>query len=246
LGAAHLVEAPSSRTLAVAMSTAQGDGGVFDLNFRDERYMPFEGAGAVSSWRLELPAGFRPFDYRSITDVILNLSYTAEEDGVLRQAVMVENAAVEGTLLQFLNDHNLVRVLSLRQEYSSAYNRLVQAAAGTAVTIDIGERHFPLFLQGRVLNPTAVELVLATSPDQAVDNVALTVNGAAVNGFVRDAEFGGLPHRAALNGFGAGLMGQHTLTVTGAGQLAAGGGVGAPLLDTDRLHDILLVIAYTL
>jgi hypothetical protein len=30
-----------------------GDAGMFELNFRDERYLPFEGAGAISEWRLE-------------------------------------------------------------------------------------------------------------------------------------------------------------------------------------------------
>ncbi|MBK9227461.1 MAG: hypothetical protein IPL67_10515 [Ignavibacteria bacterium] len=38
-------------------STGQNDSGVFELNFRDERYLPFENTGAISSWRLELPRG---------------------------------------------------------------------------------------------------------------------------------------------------------------------------------------------
>jgi hypothetical protein len=33
----------------------------------------------------------------------------------------------------------------LRQELSSAFHRLVLAPAGTTVTIDVGERHLPLF-----------------------------------------------------------------------------------------------------
>ena len=44
---------------AIAASTGQSDSGVFELNFRDERYLPFEGAGAISKWRIELPADFR-------------------------------------------------------------------------------------------------------------------------------------------------------------------------------------------
>jgi len=28
--------------------------GMPKLNFRDERYLPFEGAGAISTWQLEL------------------------------------------------------------------------------------------------------------------------------------------------------------------------------------------------
>ena len=47
---------------AIAVSTGQNDSGLFELNFRDERYLPFEGAGVVSKWRLELPADFRQFD----------------------------------------------------------------------------------------------------------------------------------------------------------------------------------------
>jgi hypothetical protein len=39
---------------AIATSNAQNDSGVFELSFRDERYLPFEGAGAVSEWSLEL------------------------------------------------------------------------------------------------------------------------------------------------------------------------------------------------
>lgn len=40
---------------SIATGNAQDDSGVFELNFRDERYLPFEGTGAITSWRLELP-----------------------------------------------------------------------------------------------------------------------------------------------------------------------------------------------
>jgi Tc toxin complex TcA C-terminal TcB-binding domain len=33
---------------SIATSSAQNDSGMFELNFRDERYLPFEGAGAIS------------------------------------------------------------------------------------------------------------------------------------------------------------------------------------------------------
>ena len=52
---APLVEVPPSRSVSIATSTAQNDAGVFELSFRDERYMPFEGLGAISRWRLSLP-----------------------------------------------------------------------------------------------------------------------------------------------------------------------------------------------
>src|SRR2546430_10264483 len=41
------------------------DAGVFEFTFRDERFMPFEGAGAISVWELSLPENLRPFEYHT-------------------------------------------------------------------------------------------------------------------------------------------------------------------------------------
>jgi hypothetical protein len=65
---------------AIAASTAQNDSGMFELNFKDERYLPFEGAGCISKWRLELPT-FRQFDYNSISDAVIHIRYTSVEGG---------------------------------------------------------------------------------------------------------------------------------------------------------------------
>src|SRR5690606_26785130 len=62
---------------SIATSSAQDDSGLFELNFNDERYLPFEGSGVIGRWRLELPTAARQFDYHSISDVIMNMSYTA-------------------------------------------------------------------------------------------------------------------------------------------------------------------------
>lgn len=65
---------------SIATSSAQADSGLFELNFRDERYLPFEGAGAISRWRIELSGkwktegesiDFSQFDFSTVTDVIL-------------------------------------------------------------------------------------------------------------------------------------------------------------------------------
>ncbi|MBK8128910.1 MAG: hypothetical protein IPK53_08175 [bacterium] len=63
---------------SIATSSGNNDSGLFDLSFRDERYLPFEGAGAISSWHLELPGTFRQFNYDTISDVILHVRYTAQ------------------------------------------------------------------------------------------------------------------------------------------------------------------------
>ncbi|WYZ36402.1 hypothetical protein EsH8_XIV_000002 [Colletotrichum jinshuiense] len=73
---------------AVATSSGLQYTGTFNMAFgtnsNDGRYGPFEGAGAVSSWRLELPpSAVRTFDYSTISDVILHLRYTAVDGGPL-------------------------------------------------------------------------------------------------------------------------------------------------------------------
>lgn len=72
---------------AIATSTGQNDAGLFQLNFNDDRYLPFEYHGAVSRWRLELPVENNYFDPYSLSDVVLQLNYTAREGGdALRRA----------------------------------------------------------------------------------------------------------------------------------------------------------------
>ena len=68
---------------SIVTSSGQNDSGLFETNLRDERYLPFEGAGVISTWRIELPTAFRQFDYETISDVILHLRYTAREGGEL-------------------------------------------------------------------------------------------------------------------------------------------------------------------
>jgi hypothetical protein len=86
-----LEQVPATHTAIIATSNAVRDAGVFQFDFRDERYLPFEGAGAVNSaWRLRLPrlpAEMRPFDYNTIEDVILHISYEAEYDETLQADV---------------------------------------------------------------------------------------------------------------------------------------------------------------
>jgi hypothetical protein len=72
---------------AIATSTGQNDSGLFELNFRDERYLPWEFRGAVCRLRIELPPENNYFDLETVSDLILRLNYTAREGGeLLRRA----------------------------------------------------------------------------------------------------------------------------------------------------------------
>ena len=75
-------------TQTMATSTAHQESGKFDFRFGSDKFLPFEGAGAVDSkWSLEI-TGFdntrdndeeisHSLDLSKIEDVIIHLSYTA-------------------------------------------------------------------------------------------------------------------------------------------------------------------------
>ena len=77
----------------IAYSKVAEDGAVFgSLNFLfDQRYFPFEGTGAVSSWRLEIPQVTNDISLDDIDDVVIILKYTASPGGEnFKKDVMAE------------------------------------------------------------------------------------------------------------------------------------------------------------
>src|SRR5262249_20401957 len=65
----------------IALSSGVDDDGLFVLDFQDPRYLPFEGTGAVSTWSLSMPKAANRIDYTAISDVVIQLRYTAREGG---------------------------------------------------------------------------------------------------------------------------------------------------------------------
>jgi hypothetical protein len=245
---AALAAVPPSRSIAVATSTAQNDAGVFELSFRDERYMPFEGLGAISQWHLLLPKSFRQFDYETIKDVIVSISYEAIADSELRDRVETQNATLQGAILQYLATNGAKRAFSLRQDFSTAFTRLLRSAAGTSVTFEIGDRNFPLFVAGRALAVTRGAVLLRTASGAVPTGFTLAIDGAAVSAFSADATLGDFPAAPLPSATTANMRAQHTMTVTAAGDLAPAtlppGDTSA--LDSAKLLDILLYLEYRL
>ena len=122
---------------SIATSTAQNDGGLFELNFRDERYLPFEGAGTISTWRFTLPEDFRSFDYNTIADLLLHVRYTARDGGdPLATSNLVR------TKLNAVTGDGLLHMISLRSDYPTEWNRL-KTSTGYSTEISIRKEHFP-------------------------------------------------------------------------------------------------------
>ncbi len=147
---------------SIVTSSAQNDGGVFDANLRDERYLPFEYSGAISTWQLKLPADPRvdpqTFDYSTIADVVLHLRYTAREGGqALRDAAMTALKAQVDAGAPF----GSVRLLSLREEFPSEWARFLGSVATGGqyhLKFKIGEEHFPFWSKDRVKVVRALQL----------------------------------------------------------------------------------------
>jgi hypothetical protein len=131
---------------SIATSQPNDATGMFDFSFRDERYLPFEGAGAESRWRLELPAELRQFDYRSIGDIVLHVSYTAREDGRLKTAAnkwLKEGIdKYIGSLIESEEKINLV--LSLKRDFPEAWQSLLDSGQAE---IKPCSGHVPYFLR---------------------------------------------------------------------------------------------------
>jgi len=75
-------------TEAIVTSSGQNDSGILEHDER-ERYVQFEYQGAVSHWRIELPRENNYFRMDTLSDLLVNLNYTAREGGeMLRHAAM--------------------------------------------------------------------------------------------------------------------------------------------------------------
>ncbi|KAI3317660.1 hypothetical protein HD806DRAFT_526901 [Xylariaceae sp. AK1471] len=66
---------------ATAIDSPNPRAASLSFGFPGESYSPFEGAGAISTWQIDLPPELRPFDYRTISDAVLHLRYTARDGG---------------------------------------------------------------------------------------------------------------------------------------------------------------------
>jgi Tc toxin complex TcA C-terminal TcB-binding domain len=171
-------------TTSISTSSAQNDTGTFEFSFRDERYLPFEGAGAISEWELKLPSVIRSFDYNTISDVIIHVSYTAKEGGGFRDTV-------EGKIHDILNDfalsNGLYHLVSLKHDFASAFYKLLNPAVegGKQVTeFVIGKNYFPYFLSKEELalsSSTTIYLKSKGKDHVNTDNLTLKINGATIN-----------------------------------------------------------------
>ncbi len=105
----------------IALSRGDQDSGLFELNFNDERYLPFEGTGVVSCWELSLPKATNRFDTNKISDVIIHIDYTAFNEG---------NLAKQVKELSKLKYYHGMLLVNLSITYPDAWEKFKQIQSG--------------------------------------------------------------------------------------------------------------------
>jgi hypothetical protein len=173
----------------IATSHGQNDSGMFELNFRDDRFLPFEGYGAVSEWRIEMPIENNQFDLSTISDVILHIRYTAAP-------LDLGKAARENLTAQL--PASGASLLVLNHQFGSAWHRFLHPGndAEQQLAFTLGREHLPFYAQGKTIALTGLDLIVE-GPKTISFDVRLTTPGATT---VVEAkmdpkdEFGGRQH----------------------------------------------------
>ena len=163
---------------SIATSTAQKDSGMFDLNFRDERYLPFEGMGAISNWRCEMcKPELAQLDYGTIADVVLHLSYTAREGGSsLRSLAETDLLDRLGQIKQELSQNGLHTLINLRHELPNEWHLLKQNGHAS---LTVEKSRLPYLAQA--LNATIENVVLLAKVTGNPATFSVNLDGVAKN-----------------------------------------------------------------
>ncbi len=159
-----LEDVPTIAGQRIATSSAQNDAGLFQLEFRDERYLPFEGEGAVSTWQLRLaPPELAQFNYLSIADAIIHLSYQARsgEDVPVEGTTYREKVTTDIiTSLQAAGrGEGLPLFLSVKHHWPDQWAQLV-ATGEIDLTLSVGEDRFPYFAHKRIDTIPTIDVFL--------------------------------------------------------------------------------------
>src|SRR5262249_29482481 len=127
---------------SIVTSTGNNDSGMFETNLRDERMLPFEGMGAISTWQLELPTQLKSFDYSTISDVIIHVRYTARDGGELLGSTATTEIALD---MQNPAKSELALLFAPRYDFATEWAAFQNT---NTFTFSLRKDYFPYMVQG--------------------------------------------------------------------------------------------------
>lgn len=235
----------------ISTMSAEDDDGLFERNFNDERYLPFEGRGAFGTWRIELPPDYHRFDYTAISDVVLRLSYTARQGGdAFRSAVTAQIAtAIADYEREESYGDGLVNALSARRVFPDDFDRFLNPGQGedATMTLDVSASRFPLRFHGggQEIRINAIRIIALfeselPGTDMEVDlELPDTSSTTSVSALTLASQFTGV----ARAGFGDAPGSPPSFSpqvTTGSWEVALTGGGSPPA----TLQDLIIVMEY--
>ena len=159
---------------SICTSSAQNDSGLFELNFGDERYLPFENAGIISTWALSFPAACNQFDISTVSDVILHINYTALYDGNLANTAKL---SLQDKLPEFGT-----MLLSPKQDFPDSWNLMDNV--DPQMNFEIRKEHLPFFMRGREwVGAEAISMLLSVLKRTDTEynaQLAFTIKGESI------------------------------------------------------------------
>ncbi|TDG02548.1 insecticidal toxin complex protein [Paraburkholderia guartelaensis] len=150
---------------AIATSGGRDDSGMFQLDFNDQRYLPFEYMGAVSRWCIELRPENNYFDRDSLTDFVIRVGHTSREGGEpLREAAF---AAARHYL-----PGNGWRFFELRHDFPDAWQQLRDSARDTGrhahLRLCLDRQMFPFIPHANEITLEGMVIVFGMHSDDEV------------------------------------------------------------------------------
>jgi hypothetical protein len=148
----------------IATGNAQDDPGLFltsiTNNLTDQRYLPFENAGAISSWHLEMPQANNEIDLSTVGDVVIHVYYTALDGGADFQTT------VESYYSGLLPSSG-VKLFSTQNDFASAWQAFLAKPSGGAdqtLSLMISPSKFPPWTRTKTITIQSFTVIAAAWP----------------------------------------------------------------------------------
>jgi len=222
---------------SIATSHGEYDDGLFELKFDDDRFLPFEGTGAISSWDIEMPQEQNQFDFSTMTDFILHIQYTAQDAGD-------KLALAAKTQLSGIFPEKGVLLVGLKESFPAAWETFLNPDPGAQqkCSFTLDKEHYPFLSRSRNMKLTKVGMVISGAysgdyiarvriPSQAEMDATLN----------EDTSLNNVHHNAAIFTGTAAATGDFTVMI----RRDTAGTDDFSSLPKDDLDDVILILNYS-
>jgi hypothetical protein len=165
---------------SIAISSGQHDSGVFDLSFNTDDFQPFEGAGVISTWRLRLPDStlLKQFDYRSISDVVMHLRYTARDggDGLRKAATTAAVTSIKAAASPNTTPHSMM--IDVKQDAPDSWYSLSlpgSSSSSRAISMRSINERLPYYAKSAAGIKIKSIIIYAAGSDEILQRVTFKI-----------------------------------------------------------------------